>query len=239
MHTLRSKVQPTTSAWVCTRTRIRVLRTVHSSSMHMRMRTMLSLPDIIVDVPTCSRSSRDSVRGSIIAVGPLRLLTVSISPKKSRETLTEQKHEYKVTMRPKDIEFGRQREDKQPKTKTVRVRHADEAYFERRNTACAQAESFALSWHNELYRNSAKHAAPQMSSFSDKPRLRRLRVGTDCSGIEAPIRALDNMNIPFHHVFASDIDPKVRKTIRSNFAPDNLYADITLRDPEKTPPVDL
>jgi site-specific DNA-cytosine methylase len=66
-----------------------------------------------------------------------------------------------------------------------------------------------------------------------------LRVGTDCSGIEAPIRAVDNMNIPFHHVFASDIDPKVRETIRSNFAPDHLYVDITLRDPKKTPPVDL
>jgi hypothetical protein len=70
--------------------------------------------------------------------------------------MTEKKHEYKVTMRQKDIEFGWQREDKQPKTKTVRVRQADEAYFDRRSTACAQAESFDLSWHNELYRNSAE-----------------------------------------------------------------------------------
>jgi hypothetical protein len=33
-----------------------------------------------------------------------------------------------------------------------------------------------------------------------------LRVGTDCSGIEAPIMALKNLNIPFRHEFSSEID---------------------------------
>jgi hypothetical protein len=28
-----------------------------------------------------------------------------------------------------------------------------------------------------------------------------LRVGTDCSGIEAPIEALKQLKIPFKHVF--------------------------------------
>ena len=33
-----------------------------------------------------------------------------------------------------------------------------------------------------------------------------LRIGTDCSGIEAPIEALRQLNIPFKHVFSSEID---------------------------------
>ena len=40
-----------------------------------------------------------------------------------------------------------------------------------------------------------------------------LRIGTDCSGIEAPIQALMQMNIPFIHVFSSDID---KYCIKSN-----------------------
>ena len=104
---------------------------------------------------------------------------MSISPQQSRETLTEDKHKYEVTIRQKDLDLGRQREDKQTAAKTVRVRQADEAYFEKRSTACAYAESFALSWHNELYRNNTEYATPDVNFFSDKPRLGRLRVGTD------------------------------------------------------------
>ena len=33
-----------------------------------------------------------------------------------------------------------------------------------------------------------------------------IRIGTDCSGIEAPIQALKQLKIPFRHVFSSDID---------------------------------
>lgn len=40
-----------------------------------------------------------------------------------------------------------------------------------------------------------------------------LRIGTDCSGIEAPIQALLEMNIPFTHVFSSDIVFRVLKQI--------------------------
>ena len=33
-----------------------------------------------------------------------------------------------------------------------------------------------------------------------------LRVGTDCSGIEAPIEALRQLNISYDHIFSSEID---------------------------------
>jgi len=45
-----------------------------------------------------------------------------------------------------------------------------------------------------------------MLEFIDEVSDGILRVGTDCSGIEAPIQALIQMNIPFKHVFSSEID---------------------------------
>ena len=66
-----------------------------------------------------------------------------------------------------------------------------------------------------------------------------IRVGTDCSGIEAPIVALHMSNIPFHHVFGSEIDENCRKVIRLNFSPLRLYRDITERDHSLLPGLDL
>lgn len=67
-----------------------------------------------------------------------------------------------------------------------------------------------------------------------------LRVGTDCSGMEAPIQALRKMGIPFEHVFASEIDTVCLQTIRANTSPSHLYeGDIRERDHSSVPPVDL
>ena len=65
--------------------------------------------------------------------------------------------------------------------------------------------------------------------------MKSIRVGTDCSGIEAPIQALKNLGIPFKHVFSSDIDPYCRESILANYDPDILYDDMTTRDTEKLP----
>lgn len=69
--------------------------------------------------------------------------------------------------------------------------------------------------------------------------MKSIRVGTDCSGIEAPIQALKNLGIPFNHVFSSDIDPYCRESILANYDPDILYDDMTTRDTEKLPAIDL
>lgn len=67
-----------------------------------------------------------------------------------------------------------------------------------------------------------------------------LRVGTDCSGMEAPIQALRNLGVPYEHVFSSEIDPACLETIRANTSPSTLYDyDIRDRDNKKTPRVDL
>jgi len=66
-----------------------------------------------------------------------------------------------------------------------------------------------------------------------------LRVGTDCSGIEAPIQALKNLKIPFKHVFACEKDKFARKSIEANYNPEILYEDITTRNHKELPDIDL
>ena len=66
-----------------------------------------------------------------------------------------------------------------------------------------------------------------------------LRVGTDCSGIEAPIQALRQLKIVHSHVFRSDIDPYVIQSIKVNYDPRIIYGDITKRDAIRVPDIDL
>ena len=68
---------------------------------------------------------------------------------------------------------------------------------------------------------------------------RKLRVGTDCSGIEAPIQALQKENISFSHLWSSDIDPMVRKSILGNYNPKILYENICERNHTTLPKIDL
>lgn len=54
-----------------------------------------------------------------------------------------------------------------------------------------------------------------------------IHVGTDCSGIEAPIQALKLLDVKFKHCFSSDIDENARKSILANYSPDILFNDMT------------
>ena len=68
-----------------------------------------------------------------------------------------------------------------------------------------------------------------------------IQIGTDCSGIEAPIQALENLGVHFEHVFSSDKDRHARAMIRANFAGSRhqLYEDIMLRDHARAPACDV
>jgi DNA (cytosine-5)-methyltransferase 1 len=74
---------------------------------------------------------------------------------------------------------------------------------------------------------------------SELGKTKPIRVGTDCSGIEAPIQALKNLNINFEHVFSCEIDKYARQSIRANYEPGILYEDITTRDHSALPDIDL
>ena len=66
-----------------------------------------------------------------------------------------------------------------------------------------------------------------------------IKVGTDCSGIDVPIIALNESGISFVHKFSSDNDPKAQETIQANSEPEFLYDDVQNRDNDKVPYVDL
>jgi len=66
-----------------------------------------------------------------------------------------------------------------------------------------------------------------------------LTVGTDCSGMEAPLQALMNLGVNFSHKFSCDVDSHARATINANFPPKEMYDDITTRDNDLTPSVQL
>jgi len=66
-----------------------------------------------------------------------------------------------------------------------------------------------------------------------------LKIGTDCSGIEAPIQALLQLNIPFEHTWACDKDKYSIQTIKANYHPKKIYTDITKRKHACLPDIDM
>ena len=66
-----------------------------------------------------------------------------------------------------------------------------------------------------------------------------IRIGTDCSGIEAPIQALMQLGIPFEHKWACEKDKFARQSIEANYKPEKMYLDITTRDHSTLPDIDM
>lgn len=67
-----------------------------------------------------------------------------------------------------------------------------------------------------------------------------ISVGTDCSGIEAPLMALDLLGVNYTHLFSSEIDKNCIDFIERNFAPKlPIYIDLKTRNVKDMPPVDL
>ena len=66
-----------------------------------------------------------------------------------------------------------------------------------------------------------------------------LRVGTDCSGIEAPIMALKQLKIPFRHEFSSEIDKHCIESIKANYKPKKIFGDMKKRKVKDVPDIDL
>ena len=88
----------------------------------------------------------------------------------------------------------------------------------------------------------------ELLEFINEQFTSKLRVGTDCSGIEAPIQALRQLCTPFRHVFSSEIDKYCIQSIKANYHPEILFGDpdgpypngdITQRDINTVPDIDL
>ena len=87
--------------------------------------------------------------------------------------------------------------------------------------ATANAKKKAYHAYQELHDLEDKYEVDVQTCFCNDGETRPLpksmqmkhaiRVGTDCSGIETPLIALDNMGIPYQHVFSCDNDANVQK----------------------------
>lgn len=64
----------------------------------------------------------------------------------------------------------------------------------------------------------------------------QLVVGTDCSGAEAPVWALNTLGLPHKHVFSCDVDPHVRAFIKATCPRVGvIFPDMLKRDHTKLP----
>ena len=70
---------------------------------------------------------------------------------------------------------------------------------------------------------------PHGRTLATTSQRQNMLVGTDCSGIETPLIALRNLNVPLQHVFSCDNDPNVKKVILANFKPGVFFDDLTQR----------
>ena len=70
-----------------------------------------------------------------------------------------------------------------------------------------------------------------------------LRIGTDCSGIEAPIQAIEkickNYNLEYDHIFSSENCQYAIDCIHENYSPKILYGDIQKRNVKEIPDIDI
>ncbi len=67
-----------------------------------------------------------------------------------------------------------------------------------------------------------------------------ITIGTDCSGIEAPLEALRQLRIPYKQLWRCEIDKYARLSASANYPePDKIYEDILNRNHKELPHVDI
>ena len=66
-----------------------------------------------------------------------------------------------------------------------------------------------------------------------------IRIGTDCSGMEAPVQAMRNLGVRYSHEFSCDVDRYARATIAATFPHGRTYKDVTTRDNTTAPSCDV
>jgi len=68
---------------------------------------------------------------------------------------------------------------------------------------------------------------------------KRISIGTDCSGIDAPIQALDLLKISYQHEWSCDIDEFAKMSLLSNYKPNYFYDSIFRKNHSQLPSIDL
>ena len=119
----------------------------------------------------------------------------------------------------------------------------DAKYTEQRDGRLKEARRNAHHLNIDLQGDEAEQIGLDEFCFSGtKPKATsaRITIGTDFSGMEAPIQALRNIKgIKFKHMFACDNDESSQQTILTNFPPKIFVKDIVGRDNNQLPTVDV
>jgi DNA (cytosine-5)-methyltransferase 1 len=67
-----------------------------------------------------------------------------------------------------------------------------------------------------------------------------ITIGTDCSGIEAPLQALIQLKVPYKQLWSCDIDKYTRMSCEANYPkPERVYTDMIARNNKELPRVDI
>ena len=73
-------------------------------------------------------------------------------------------------------------------------------------------------------------ASTPPSVAGSRAKSSRIRVGTDCSGMDVPIMAIQNLGIQYTHEFSCDNDKSSKEFIQQNFPPKVFFDEIKDRD---------
>lgn len=161
----------------------------------------------------------------------------------SKDALIEaEKHERKPSLgviQAKGQNFGKRWSRKEMTRFKV-----DPEYREGIRYGTVRAKNRALELNKELEsrHSSGKDAADKFFRDKSVPKITSdgtIKIGTDCSGMEAPIQAITNLQIKHKHKFSCDIDEGCVKTITENYPPETLYDNVISRDNDQTPEVDV
>ena len=58
-----------------------------------------------------------------------------------------------------------------------------------------------------------------------RPRQRRLRVASDCTGLNCAALALESLQLPYEEAWASDASPACRSVLETNYSIAHIYND--------------
>lgn len=104
---------------------------------------------------------------------------------------------------------------------------------------CLQQVFSRTSQNSQLHKESSPKRSSRRNCILPRNDMPILRVGTDYSGIETPIMALQKLKVPHNHVFSSEIDASARKVIQTRFKPGILYGNTLDRSYGTLPQIDF
>ena len=91
-------------------------------------------------------------------------------------------------------------------------------------------ELISLSVEDDLRPTKRRRVIAEVNLEEDETDDYCITIATDLSGTDAPVFALQALQVPFRHLWSSDKDKNARETIKANHKPELLFEDISNRN---------